>query len=31
MRCVGLIHRDVEACLFEFFFDIQLAAGLELA
>lgn len=31
MRRVGFIHRDVEACLFEFFFDIKLAAGLELA
>ena len=31
VRCVGLIHRDVEAGLFEFFLDIKFAAGLKLA
>ena len=30
VRRVGLIDRDVEACLLKFFLDIQLAVGLKL-
>jgi hypothetical protein len=31
MRCVGLVNRDVEACLLELFLDVKFSTGLELA